>query len=32
MGFVYEIILPETITWSRYFFARIKVITYVGYN
>ena len=30
MGRVYEIKLPEALTWSRYFFAMIKVTTYKG--
>ncbi len=33
MGRVYEIKLPEAITWSQYFFAMmIKFISYEGYS
>ena len=32
MGWVYEIKLPEALTWSRYFFAMITIITYEGYS
>ena len=32
IGRGYEIKLPEAFTWSQYFFAMIKVITYEGYS